>query len=268
VQEPSQKTESQDEDGVSEAHTKPFIEHLEDLRKTIIRCALAFAIGMGIAIPVAPWILYALKLPLKWANIPEPDKFLKIMDVTGGLSLATQTVFWSGLLISAPFIIYFIWSFIFPGLTNRERKAVTSSMGFALVLFVIGVLTGYFLAIAPGIKVMLWFGAWMGASQDFFLATDYIRFVVILLLSFGICFELPIVLLILGQLGIITSKQLREKRRHAIVIILVISAIVTPTTDPFTQLAMAIPMTVLYEVCIWIIWSKERKALSETSTSS
>jgi sec-independent protein translocase protein TatC len=108
----------------------------------------------------------------------------------------------------------------------------------------------------------------MGTSQDFFLATDYIRFVVILLLSFGLCFELPIILLILGQLGIITSKQLRERRRHAFVIILVIAAIVTPTTDPFTQLAMGIPMVVLYEVCIWIIWSKERKESLETGSSS
>jgi len=256
----SQKTESLDEDGISDEHTKPFIEHLEDLRTTLLRSAMAFAVGMCVAIPLTPWILEVLKKPLKWADIEDPDKFLKVLEVTGGLSLATQTIFWSGLLIGAPFIIYYIWCFIFPGLTKMERGAITSYIGFAIFLFILGVVTGYFLALAPAVKVMIWFANWTGVSMDFFLATDYIRFVIILLLSFGICFELPIILLILGQMGIINSTQLREKRRHAIVIILIVAAIVTPTTDPFTQLVMAVPMCVLYEICIWIIWSKERKA--------
>lgn len=243
-----------------ESSSKPFLEHLEDLRKTIVRSVIALFAGMVIAIPVAPWILRILKMPLKKAGIEDPEKFLKILDVTGGLSLATQTVFWSGLLISAPFIIFFIWSFIFPGLTKRERSAVTGSVGFALILFISGVLIGYFVAVAPGIKVMLWFTAWIGASQDFFLATDYVRFVIILLLSFGICFELPIVLLILGKLGIIDSDTLRKRRKQAFVIILIVAAIVTPTTDMFCQLVMAIPLYILYEACIWIMLSRERKA--------
>jgi len=254
------KTDSLDEDGLPETSSKPFLEHLDDLRKTIVRSAIALFVGMVIAIPFAPWIVRILKIPLKQAGIADPDKFLKILDVTGGLSLATQTVLWSGLLISAPFIIYFIWSFIFPGLTQKERSAITSSMWFALILFVAGVLIGYFLAIAPGIKVMLWFTEWIGASQDFFLASDYIRFVLILLLSFGICFELPIILLILGKLGIINSDTLRKKRKHAFVIILILSAVVTPTTDMFTQLIMAGPMYILYESCIWIMLVRERKA--------
>ncbi len=260
---PIKATDSQAEESEDDSQTKPFIEHLEDLRRTIIRSAMAFAIGMCVAIPVAPWILHVMKLPLKWAG-KDPQTFLQVLEVTGGLSLATQTVFWAGLLISAPFIIYFIWEFVFPGLTKRERGAITSSVGFALALFVLGVLTGYYLALAPGIKVMIWFSDWMGVNVTFFRATDYIRFVVILLLSFGICFELQIILLILGQMGLVTSQQLRNKRSVAIVVILVIAAVVTPTTDPFTQLVMAIPMCLLYEICVWILWSKERKERQES----
>ncbi|OGV57654.1 MAG: twin arginine-targeting protein translocase TatC [Lentisphaerae bacterium RIFOXYA12_FULL_48_11] len=261
---PIKTTGSPADDTEDDGQTKPFMEHLEDLRRTIIRAAMAFAVGMCIAIPAAPWILYILKLPLKWAG-KDPSTFLQVLEVTGGLSLATQTVFWAGLLISAPFIIYFIWEFVFPGLTKREQGAITSSIGFALVLFILGVLTGYYLALAPGIKVMIWFSDWMGVNVTFFRATDYIRFVVILLLSFGICFELPIILLILGQMGLVTSRQLRDKRSVAIVVVLIIAAVVTPTTDPFTQLVMAVPMCLLYELCIWILWSKERKAAKEST---
>jgi len=261
-------TTEPDDDALAEKHTKPFVEHLEDLRKTLLRSLLAFAVGIVLAIPVAPQILRLLKLPLQWAGIAEPDKFLQILDVTGGLSLATQTVFWSGFLFSAPLIIFFIGSFIFPGLTKRERSAILNSAGFAVMLFIAGVVMCYFLALAPGIKVMLWFSQWMGVTVEFFRATDYIRFVVILLFSFGLAFELPIVLLILGQLGLVNSKQLRSKRRHAIVGILIIAAVVTPTTDPFSQLVLAIPMWILYEICVLIIWSKERKQAAEKAGSS
>ena len=101
---------------------------------------------------------------------------------------------------------------------------------------------------------------WLGIRVDYFTVTSYIGFVLKLMLSFGLTFELPVILLILGQLGIINARQLRDKRRHAIIIILILAAIITPTQDPFSQLILAGPLIALYELCIWLIWFREESA--------
>ena len=236
---------------------KPFLEHLNDLRRALVWSASALVAGMAIAGWFAPQLLALLKRPLHGV-VPEPDKFLRAFDVTGGMSVAMQTIFWGGLLLSAPVIVFSICWFVFPGLTRRERRAVLGGLVFAAVLFVTGVLLGYFLALPPALKIMLWFNEWMGIPIEFFTIASYVGFITKLLLSFGLTFELPVVLLILGQLGIVTSRQLRDKRRHAIVIILTLAMIITPTQDPFTQLLLSGPLVALYELCIWMIWAKER----------
>lgn len=236
---------------------KPFLAHLDDLRRALVWSASALFVGMVIAGWFAPTFFEILKAPLHGV-VPDPNKFLRSFDVTGGMSVAMQTVFWGGLLISAPVIVFSICWFVFPGLTRRERRAVLGGLLFATVLFVAGVLFGYFLALPPALKIMLWFNEWMGIGIEFFTVTSYVSFITKLLVSFGLTFELPVILLILGQLGIITSRQLRDKRRHAIVIILILAMVITPTQDPFTQLLLSGPLLALYELCIWMIWAKER----------
>lgn len=246
-------------DELSQRHTKSFLEHLEDLRKTLLHSAIALGVGVAVSIPLAPWVVRCLKVPLAKAG-KDPDTFLQILEVTGGLTLAMQTILWTGVLLASPFIFFFIGQFVFPGLTKKERHVILSYVGVAVALFFGGVALAYFLALSPGLQVMLWFNDWMGVPVPFWRATDYIRFVILLLLSFGIAFELPVILLVLGQLGIVTSGQLRHQRRLAVVVILILAAVVTPTTDAFSMLLIAGPMTILYEICIWIIWSKEQKA--------
>ena len=236
---------------------KPFLNHLEDLRRALVWSLSALLIGMGIACYYAPAIFTLLKAPLKGV-VANPDTFIRTLDVTGGMNVAMQTMFWGGVLFSAPVIMFSVCWFIFPGLTRRERRAVVGGLLFAGVLFVTGVLMCYFMALTPALGIMLWFNSWMGIGIEYFTVTSYIGFVLKLLLSFGLTFELPVVILILGQLGIINSAQLRGKRRHAIVIILVIAAIITPTQDPFSQLLLAVPLIALYELCIWMIWAKDR----------
>jgi sec-independent protein translocase protein TatC len=237
---------------------KPFLEHLDDLRRALVWSVIALLVGMGLASQFAPAILRVLKAPLGKV-VENPDNFLRTFEVTGAMSVAMQTIFWTGLLFSAPVILFAVGWFVFPGLTRRERRAVLGGLGFAAALFVVGVLIGYFLALPAALQVMLWFNAWLQIKVEFFRITDYIGFVLKLLLAFGLTFELPIVLLILGHLGIVSSKQLRQKRRHAIVIVLILAAVITPTTDPFSQILLAGPLVLLYELCIWMIWAKERK---------
>jgi sec-independent protein translocase protein TatC len=248
----------QDDNNVRAESAKPFLKHLEDLRRALIWSALALFIGMGTACYFAPTFFKILKAPLKGV-VPNPDTFIRTLDVTGGMTVAMQTIVWGGVLFSAPVILFSICWFVFPGLTRRERRTLLGGLLFAAFLFIAGVLMCYFLALSPALEIMLWFNSWMGIEIEYFTVTSYIGFVLKLLLSFGLTFELPIVLLILGELGLINSHQLRNKRRHAIVIILILAAIITPTQEPFSQLILAIPLIVLYELCIWLIRARERQ---------
>ena len=241
---------------------KPFFQHLDDLRKALVWSLCALFAGMGVSALLAPTILKIVKAPLGKV-VHEPDKFLRTLDITGGMSVAMQTILWGGVLFSAPVIVFAICWFVFPGLTNRERRTVLGGLLFAVGLFCSGVLLCYFFALAPALGVMLWFNEWMGIPVEYVTVTSYVGFVLKLMVSFGLTFELPIVILILGHLGIVTSAQLREKRRHAIVIILIIAMVITPTQDPFSQLLLAGPLVLLYELCIWLVWAKERRRRTE-----
>lgn len=242
--------------GQDSRHTKSFLGHLEDLRKTILWSAILLAAGMIIAIPLSPLIVELLKVPLEKAGL-DPDSFLKIIHVTGGFSVAMRIIFWSGLLLSAPCIVFAIGWFVFPGLTRRERRGILNASGFAVVLFAAGVCMGYFLTLPVAFRMMFRINNWLGVSCEFVELSDYVGFVLKLLIAFGLAFELPVIIIALGSMGIISSDQLRSKRRYVIIGLMVAAMLLTPP-DPLTLLLMAMPLALLYELCIWIIRYKER----------
>jgi sec-independent protein translocase protein TatC len=247
----------------SDAGKKSFIEHLEDLRRAILWSLVSLATGVAVAIPLAPRIMQLLKEPLRQAGISDPDAFLKVLSVSGGFSIAMKIMLWSGLLISVPGIIVAIGWFIFPGLTKREHKAVLFASGFAFFLFAGGVLIGYYPTLPLALKWFFQFNKWMGVTCDFVDLGDYITFALQLLICFGLAFELPLLILVLGYIGIIKSDKLRYYRRHAIVGLMCVATVITPSPDPISMLVIAVPMIILYEVCIWLIWAKEKSRLTE-----
>ena len=247
-----------DTDNPPKEATKSFLGHLVDLRNTIIYIGLSLLGGVLATAPFAPDILALLKAPLA-ASDRDPATFLKALDLTSGFSIAMRVSFWSGLIISFPLISFFIGRFIMPGLTPRERRAVRGGLGFAIMLFIVGVLMGYHFTLPVGIRMMLRVSDWMEVTPEFIEIGRYVSFTLKLLLAFGLAFELPVVVLALGLAGIVDSVQLREKRRHVAVGLMVLAAILTPS-DPYTMLFMAAPLVLLYEACIWILWYREKRA--------
>jgi len=246
--------------GETEAATddtaQSFLAHLEDLRRTILLSAGTLVVTMGLVIPFVPRILDLLATRLDAAGV-DPAKALQVIGVASGFALTMRLVFWSGLILALPVILFFVANFVFPGLTRGERKVVLRALSFAAVLFAAGVAMGYFMTVPVALRFMFRIEAWLGVRREFIEIGDYVSFILKLLLAFGLAFELPVVVLALGSLGIVDSSQLRSKRRHVLVGLLVMAMFLTPQ-DPLTMLLMAVPLAVLYEVCIWMIRAEER----------
>lgn len=244
---------------------KPFMEHLADLRKALVWSALFLLCGVVVAAPLTPRIIVWLKKPLAMSGL-DPETFLTTTTVGGGFSIVLQTVLWSGVILSAPFILGAIAWFVFPGLTLREKRGVMGAVVAAAILFIAGAALGYVM-MPMALKVFMAVNAWAGVPVRFFEMVNYFTFLLQVILVFGLVFQLPIVVLALGYIGVVDSDMLRRTRRHVFVAVLIIAMVVTPQQDPFSMLALAIPLAVLHEITIWILWSKERRDRAESESS-
>lgn len=247
-----------------EGEVKPFLEHLEDLRKMLLYGMGSLAIGVAVAFPLIPRILDLLKQPLK-AITEHPEHLLRSgNNVASGFTAAMQVGIWSGVVIASPAIFYFIARFVAPALSKRERQVIQQTLALGFFLFLFGVWLGWKMAMPVALKTMAWFNDWMGVETWWTLG-DYVSFTTIMLVAFGLVFEVPVIILIMGRLGLVGSAWLRKYRRHAIVIGLVLAAAITPSPDVASQLIVAVPLLVLYEVCIWIIFATEKRKAAEAN---
>ena len=235
---------------------KPFLHHLEDLRQTLLHAAMALGAGMVIAFPLAPVILGILKRPLQQVS-SNPDHLLQSMEVSGAFIAAMRIAFWSGFLLSAPALVYIIGKFVLPALKPTEKTLARYAGMLGAFLFIAGVMIGYFYTLPFALGAMFYLHDWLGVSALWTLSS-YVAFSTQLLIAFGLAFEIPMVLLILGRLGIVTGEWLRTHRRHAVVGALIIACILTPP-DVVSQIVMTIPLVLMYEGCIWIVMAWDRK---------
>lgn len=246
--------------------SKPFLDHLEDLRWVIIKCAVTLAFTMGVSLFYTNELLQILEYPLKKAIEPTGKSiadFLIMQNMMDPLTVTIQTGISAGIILALPFILYFVSKFILPALSERERRLVLPTFAFGVVLFLIGVVFCYFLILPQAIQVFLDWGTSM--RRTFLMPqADYLGFILQMLVAFGLSFELPLVIIILSKLGIVTKEMLREYRRHAIVFIVIFAACVTPTSDPFSLAMLAVPMYLLYEFSILCaVWIERGKAKAE-----
>ncbi len=244
--------------GLRDPASKPFVEHLEDLRRTLVACLLFLIGGIVIAIPFAPVITGWLIAPIETAGLADRIALQEI-TVGGPIGVAMRVILWSGVLASLPLTTIVLARFIFPGLTSAEKHAITRGGALSIVLFALGVWLGYRWTLPYALGFMVLVGDWMHFPAAMWLARDYVSLVLKMLLAFGLAFQLPVVTLALGYVGVVSSRLLRDKRRHIVVGIMVLAMLLTPQ-DPFSMLLMAIPLVALFEMCIWAIWAHERAA--------
>lgn len=236
---------------------KPFLNHLEDLRQMLLKSGIAIVVAMIISFVFVRQILQLLNLPLIWAGL-DPAHFLRVLGVADAFTLSLQAAFFSGFILALPFVLYFLGNFLLPALSPEERKMLLPAFIVGSLLFALGVAFCYFLLLPQTLNFFHNYSASMGYTTEW-TAKNYIAFCVQMLLALGLSFELPIVILILAKLGVVDASFLKKYRRHAIVLIIIAAAIITPTSDLFTLGAMSIPMLILYEICIVICRWMERK---------
>ena len=193
----------------------------------------------------------------------EVDGFrIATLSMTGGFNLIMTIAMWGGLVFGFPFILFNLLKFIFPALTNREKTYIMFFIGAGSLCFLAGVSMAYFQLAPKAITFFFKISQWMQVESEVILVEDYVPLILKLVLAFGLVFQIPLVLFILGWMGVITSDTLKSFRRFAIVIAFFLGMVLTPP-DPMSQLIMAVPLCLFYELCIWGVKAREMVAGSK-----
>jgi sec-independent protein translocase protein TatC len=230
-----------------------FIAHLAELRDRLIRCALALLIACCAAYFAKDWLFDGLYRPLKEAC---PGLKLHVLAPTEAFFIYLRIAVFGGVVLASPILLYQIWAFIAPGLSAGERRIARPVIWVILLLFAAGVSFVYFMMLPPSLKVLL--GMVSPHTEIDLRQSYYFDFVIGLCLAGGTLFELPVVISLLGYLGIVSPAWLWEKSAYALVVLLTLSAVITPTGDAFTMLALTLPLMLLYWLSIAFVWLIQR----------
>jgi len=223
-----------------------FLDHIEELRWRIIYSLIGILVFTIIAwIFIDPLVEIVLLKPARDANAS-----LQNLRPFGQLFLYVQVAIIIGIVASLPNIFYQLWKFIAPALKKQERKYIIWIVFFSTFCFLAGIAFAYFVMLPLAMKFATQFGTTEIANE--FAIDEYMSIIISVMLAAGVVFELPMVSFFLSKLGILTPTFMRKYRRHAIVIILVLAAILTPGADPVSQVILAVPLVLLYEISIFI----------------
>lgn len=243
-----------------------FWDHLDELRGTIIKSLIAFLVFAVLIGIFAVEFNHALLWPLHQVAKDYPDMQTKlgVQSIMEVFNMVIQMCIFGGLTMAAPFILFFIAQFVAPALTEKEMKAVLPMCISALFLFLMGAAFSFFLLMPSTIRIstelMIAFDL-----ENRWTAGNYFTTLTWLVVGAGGVFEFPLVIILLVWLGILTTAFLRKYRRHAIVVIFIIAAVVTPTPDPVTQTVFAVPLYALYEISIMVSSRIEKKKAMRAS---
>lgn len=231
-----------------------FYEHLAELRSRIIKCALAIALGAMLVFLFYDPILSWLQGPYgNWCT-DHPGRCTEGGDfiITGpldGFAIRIKVSGWGGLIVALPVVLWQLWRFITPGLHPKEKRYAVPFLLSSLALFAFGAMIAW-LTLPLALDFLISFSG--SSVAPLFTPNSYISLVMLMMVAFGAGFLFPVVLVFLELVGVLTPRQLSKWRRYAIVLIVIIAAVITPSGDPYSMLALAIPMVVFYEISIVI----------------
>lgn len=245
---------------------QPFVTHLVELRDRLIRIALAVLVCFGIlmAWPGSGALYDLLAAPLV-SHLPKGATLIAT-NVISPILVPLKITLMSGFLIALPYVLYQVWAFVAPGLYTHEKRLVLPLVVSSTLLFFVGVAFCYFLVLPAMAQFIQNFAPTsITAAPDI---EQYFGFVLTLFVVFGLAFEVPIVVIVLARLGVVSIEKLKAFRGYFIVLAFIIAAVVTPP-DVISQLALAIPMCLLYEVGIWasVLFIKRTQAPAEKTSS-
>lgn len=228
------------------------MDHLDALREALVFSLVAWLVATIVALVFSPQILAWLKSPAQAS-----EDLLQGLELTSGFSVMLTIGLWGGGALAAPLVAYAILKFIFPALAKREKIAIFCVLVFGSALFLAGVAFAYGKTLPLVVQAFQAINSWVGLKVEAIRIEGYISIIMKTVIAFGLVFQLPLVLIVLGWMGIVTSESLRRRRRAAIVTMFVLAMLLTPP-DPMSQILMAVPLCVLYELSIWAVWLKER----------
>jgi sec-independent protein translocase protein TatC len=227
--------------------TMTLIEHLTELRKRLFIACAAIAVGAVIAFILYNRILNFLIHP--YCEIKNGRCRLYVQSPLDGIATRLKIAGYGGLMIASPVVLWELWRFITPGLHKKEKKYAIPFIVASTSLFFFGVLLGY-LTFPKALQFLIGIGG--SHIQEIFSPKEYVSFFLKVMLAFGVSFEFPVVLVFLELVNVLSAKKLSSWRRPAIVIIVAAAAVITPSQDPYSLFAMAIPMYIFYELSILI----------------
>lgn len=241
-----------------------FWDHLDVLRSVLIRIAIAIVVFAIVAFLLKEELFSVVLAPrnsdfltYRLLSVAPFELHLMNTGLTEQFMIHMRTAMYAGLLAASPYIIYELFRFVSPGLYSQERRYAIWIVGAAYGMFLLGTLVNYFVVFPLTVRFL---GTYQVSPDVANMLTlqSYIDTLLGMSLVMGVVFELPVVCGLMGRMGLLTDQWMSEYRRHAIVAILIVSAIITPTTDIFTLFVVALPIYMLYEVSVWIVKMTKR----------
>lgn len=246
---------------------KPFLDHLEDLRWTLLKMVATLTVAMMFAFGFRKSIAAALASPLRVALGNGSESTLISINPIESVTMSFTLAFYTGIVVAFPILFYFLAEFLLPALTRKEKKYVMPAVGVGFGLFILGVLLSYYLVLPPTLRWLHSDAAGFGVRPSWTMK-EYYGFVTHMSIAVGLVFELPVVMVTLSAIGLISYAWLKGIRIYGYAIALVLAGIISPTPDLFMLFLFALPIMALFEICIWIVWFLEKRRGTQEETEA